>query len=117
MGRFHKVRASAVSGLLAALIVAALCVCATSAQADTLELQLTSGGFTSGVILGSSCGGGTETCGMFSGSVGAWVINMTRVDGTVGTSATMYLSSLNAPTTRNPPPFEVQFTPTASTLP
>jgi hypothetical protein len=108
MGRFHKVRASAVSGLLAALIVLALCVCATSAQADTLELQLTSGGFTSGIILGSSCGGGTETCVMFSGSVGAWVINMTSGDSTGGSSATMDLSSLNATTSGNAAPLEIQ---------
>ena len=104
----RRVRASVVSGLLGALIVVALCVCATSAQADTLALQLTSGAFTSGVILGTSCGGGTETCVIFSGTVGQWVINMTSGDSTGGDSATMDLSSLNATTIGSAAPLDIQ---------
>lgn len=107
MGLLHRVRVSVLSGLLGAVIVLALCVCAASAQASTLELQLTSGGSTA-VAVGTPCGGGTELCVLFSGTVGAWVINLTTGDSTGPNSATMDLSSLNATTSATADPLEIQ---------
>ena len=45
-----------------------LCLFGSSARADTVELDLSSGGSTTVVIVGAPCG--AETCVSFSGTVG-----------------------------------------------
>lgn len=110
-GLLRRVQASAVWGI-AGLFAVGFFVCSTTARADALELELTSGVYSSGIITGTTCGGGTEVCVMFSGTVGAWAINMTSGDSTGGSTATMDLSSLNATTSGNAAPLHIQLSDT-----
>ena len=65
------------------------CLIVASARADSLELKLTSGASTITVI-GTPCM--TGTCVSFSGTVGAWTVNMTTGDSAGPSNPTMDLS-------------------------
>jgi hypothetical protein len=72
----------------------------------TVELKLSSGAYTTAVSVGALCG--SETCVSYTGTVGAWDINLTQ-----GTSAgpgnpTMDLSSIDANTSGGAPPLHVE---------
>jgi PEP-CTERM motif len=60
----------------------------------TVELELTSGLSTSGVVVGTPVPGGSTVA--FSGSVGGWTINLTTGDSDGPGDPTMDLSSLDA---------------------
>jgi hypothetical protein len=91
--------------LIAVALVAPLFAAGFASRAmATVELELTdvTTGATTGVIVGSSCGGGTETCVSFTGTVGNWTINLTVGDSTQPSgTAVMDLGSLNATATSN----------------
>jgi hypothetical protein len=86
----------------APLITAGL---ASNAMA-TVELELTSGASTSGVIVGSPCG--TGSCVLFSGTVGAWSINLTTGNSDGAGNPTMDLSSLNATSGGGAAPLDIE---------
>jgi hypothetical protein len=71
-----------------------------------VELELTSGLSTTGFIVGVPCG--TEGCVTFSGTVGAWTINLTAGNSAGPGNPTMDLSSLNATTSGAALPLEVE---------
>ena len=87
------------------LTVAMMFALAAIASA-TVELELTSGLSTTGVIVGAPCA--SETCVSFSGTVGAWTINLTAGDSAGPGNPTMDLSSLNATTSGSAAPLEVE---------
>lgn len=72
----------------------------------TVELDLTSGLSTTGVDIGAPCG--TETCVLYSGTVGAWTINLTAGNSAGPGNPTMDLSSLNATSSGSAQPLEVE---------
>ena len=78
------------------LFTVALMLALGAMASATVELDLTSDGSTTGVIVGAPCG--TETCVSFSGTVGVWTINLTAGDSAGPGNPTMDLSSLNATT-------------------
>jgi len=71
----------------------------------TVELELSSG--LSTTIVGASCGTG-ETCVSYSGSVGAWDINLTSGNSAGPGSPTMDLSSIDANTAGSAAPLHVE---------
>lgn len=91
---------SAVALAAAPLVAAAF---ASNAMA-TVELRLNSGAITT--IIGASCG--TETCVSFSGTVGAWTINLTAGDSAGPGNPTMDLSSINATSSSGAGPLEIE---------
>jgi len=72
----------------------------------TVELQLTSGLSTTGVYVGAPCG--AETCVLYSGTVGAWTINLTTGNSAGPGNPTMDLSSLNATSSGSAEPLHVE---------
>jgi len=72
----------------------------------TVELELTSGASTTGVIVGAPCG--TETCVSFSGTVGMWTINLTGGNSAGPGNPTMDLSSLNATSSGSAPALDIE---------
>lgn len=66
-----------------------VCLIVASARADSLELKLTSGASTI-TVFGTPCMAGT--CVSFSGTVGAWTVNMTTGDSAGPSNPTMDLS-------------------------
>jgi hypothetical protein len=72
----------------------------------TVELELSSGAYTTGVQIGGTCG--PETCVVYSGQVGAWDINLTTGSSAGPGNPTMDLSSLNADTSGGAPPLHVE---------
>lgn len=72
----------------------------------TVELELTSGASSTGVITGVPCA--TSTCVVFSGTVGAWTINLTTGDSAGPGSPTMDLSSLNATSSSSALPLDIE---------
>ena len=78
----------------------------TSNAMATVKLELTSGLFTTGVLVGAPCG--TGSCVSFSGSVGAWTINLTSGFSDGPGNPTMDLSSLNATGSGSADPLEIE---------
>jgi hypothetical protein len=72
----------------------------------TVELQLTSGSSTTAVNIGAPCG--TETCVSYSGTVGAWAINLTGGDSAGPGNPTMDLSSIDATTSGSAAPLHIE---------
>ena len=72
----------------------------------TVELELTSGLSTTGVYVGAPCG--TETCVVYSGTVGAWTINLTTGNSAGPGNPTMDLSSLNATSSGSAQPLHIE---------
>jgi hypothetical protein len=72
----------------------------------TVELELTSGLSSTGVYVGAPCG--TETCVLYSGTVGAWTINLTTGNSAGPGNPTMDLSSLNATSSGSAQPLHVE---------
>jgi PEP-CTERM motif-containing protein len=97
-----KVGPKAVGALVAAAVWTALAPMASA----TVELELTSGLSTTGVIVGAPCG--TDTCVAFSGTVGQWTINLTSGDSGGSGNPTTDLSSLNATTSGFASPLNVE---------
>jgi hypothetical protein len=71
----------------------------------TVELELISG-TTVGPVVGTPCG--TETCVSFSGTVGAWTINLTAGDSAGPGNPTMDLTSLNATSSSGAGPLDIE---------
>ena len=92
----------AIALAVAPLIAAGL---ASNAMA-TVELELTSGLSTTGVYVGAPCG--TETCVVYSGTVGAWTINLTTGNSAGPGNPTMDLSSLNATSSGSAQPLHIE---------
>ena len=92
--------------LTAVALAAPLAAGFASSAMATVELELTSGLSTTGAILGSFCG--TETCASFSGTVGAWTINLTAGDSAGPGNPTMDLTSLNATSSASAAPLDVE---------
>jgi hypothetical protein len=92
----------AIALAVAPLIAAGL---ASNAMA-TVELELTIGLSTTGVYVGAPCG--TETCVVYSGTVGAWTINLTTGNSAGPGNPTMDLSSLNATSSGSAEPLHVE---------
>ena len=72
----------------------------------TVELELTSGLSTTGIYVGAPCG--TETCVSYSGTVGAWTINLTSGNSAGPGNPTMDLSSLNATSSGSAQPLHIE---------
>ena len=72
----------------------------------TVELELTSGLSTTGVYVGAPCG--TETCVSYSGTVGAWTINLTSGNSAGPGNPTMDLTSLNATSSGSAQPLHIE---------
>ena len=95
--------------LLTALAFAAVPLFAAGFASNamaTVELRLTSGASTTGVIVGAGCG--TETCVTFNGSVGAWNINLTTGFSAGPGEPTMDLSSVDATSSASADPLEIE---------
>ena len=88
------------------LLTVALMFAFGALASATVELELTSGLSTTGVIVGAPCG--PETCVSFSGTVGAWTINLTAGDSAGPSNPTMDLSSLNATGSGSAAPLDVE---------
>src|SRR5215475_1565379 len=72
----------------------------------TVELRLSSGAATTGVLLGAPCG--TETCVTFNGPVGDWNINLTTGFSNGPVNPIMDLSSFDATSSASAAPLEVE---------
>ena len=72
----------------------------------TVELELTSGASTTGVIVGAACG--TGSCVLFSGTVGGWNVNLTTGTSDGAGSPIMDLGSLNATSGAGVAPLEIE---------
>jgi len=72
----------------------------------TVELELTSGGSTTGILFGAPCG--TKTCVTFNGAVGAWDINLTTGFSAGPGNPIMDLSSFDATSGFGAAPLEVE---------
>ena len=95
--------------LLTALAFAAVPLFAAGFASNamaTVELRLTSGASTTGVIVGAGCD--TETCVTFNGSVGAWNINLTTGFSAGPGEPTMDLSSVDATSSASADPLEIE---------
>ena len=92
--------------LTAVALAAPLAAGFASSAMATVELELTSGLSTTGMIVGAPCG--TETCVLFSGTVGAWTINLTAGNSAGPGNPTMDLSSLNATGGGSAAPLDVE---------
>lgn len=90
-----------------------VCLCALGARANTVELELISGGLTSGVIVGTPCGTGSS-CVQFNGTVGAWTINLASGVSNGPVDPFMDLSSFNATSAAGAAPLSVLLTDTFS---
>ena len=95
--------------LLTAIALAAALLFAAGFASNgmaTVELELTSGLSTTGVYVGAPCG--TETCVLYSGTVGAWTINLTTGNSAGPGNPTMDLSSLNATSSGSAQPLHIE---------
>jgi len=81
---------------------------AQNAKASPIELVLTSGLSTTGVIVGTPCG--TGSCVIFSGVVGGWDINLTTGFSAGPGTSLMDLSSFNATSSGSAAPLDIQLT-------
>jgi len=72
----------------------------------TVELQLTSGASTTGFLVGAPCG--TDTCILYSGTIGAWEINLTTGHSHGPENPTMDLGSLNATSSGSALPLDIE---------
>src|SRR6266404_1493068 len=73
----------------------------------TVDLELTSGGSSSGIFFGVACP--TGSCVSFSGSVGAWAVNLTSGFSAGPGEPTMDLLSLDATSSSgSPDPLEIE---------
>ncbi len=96
------------------LMCVAMAMVLSASAFATIELRLTSGA-TTGIIVGAPCG--SDTCVNFSGTVGAWTVNLTGGDSAGPGDPTMDLSTVNATTSGAAAPLIIELTDNGFTYP